>query len=381
MHIQARRFIEQALAAYGPVSGAVVEFGSRDVNGSIRDLLPTAKSYVGIDIAPGAGVDIVCDAADWQPGRAYAVVITTETFEHTRRWREIIRVAAKSLAPDGILLITCASLNRRPHSATRANQLPAEGEYYANVQPAEFQEAIDAAGLEATIQLDEAHGDLYAICRAQLPPSGRIRLIGAGMWRTGTVSLRAALGQLGLPAHHMTEVMQQPQQISDWLRIVRGAQPQWSSLLAGYAATLDWPSLAFWPELIAAYPQAIVLLSTRPAAEWWRSIEQTVLVSAPTVANARMPWDHLVVELFERYFVSRFPSRAAALKAYREHNAAVRTAVPFNRLLEWQPSDGWLPLCRALHVPMPSNPFPHLNTTADYRRHHRIETARLSREK
>ena len=62
--------------------------------------------------------------------------------------------------------------------------------------------------------------------------------------------------------------------------------------------------------------------------------------------------------------------RAAAIAAYDAHNAAVRRAVPDNRLVEWQPGDGWGPLCGALNVPEPSEPFPHVNARAQFRGSH-----------
>jgi hypothetical protein len=57
----------------------------------------------------------------------------------------------------------------------------------------------------------------------------------------------------------------------------------------------------------------------------------------------------------------------AAKAAYERHNDEVRAAVPADRLLEWRPGDGWEPICSALDVPVPAEPFPHVNTTADFR--------------
>ena len=375
MHVAARMFVKKVLAAYGPINGHVVEFGSQDVNGEVRSLFPTAKSYLGIDTCGGPGVDVIQDAAEWLPGKAYACVITTETFEHTPRWREMLEVAASALAPDGIMVVTCASGTRRPHSATLADKRPAVGEYYANVQEADFRQAAATAGLLAEVSTDTMHGDLYAVLRHKpaVAAEGGLVIVGAGMWRTATVSLKSALEELtGAHVHHMTEIMNRPDQAARWLAAVKGQSLPLQSLLRGYAMTLDWPSLAFWEELHTLHPDALVLLSSRDPEDWWRSISRTVLLSAPTRDTMQTSWDKLIIELFEQHFVGRFPSKKEAIAAYDNHNQYVRSTVPFNKLIDWTVGDGWLPLCRALNIPIPDKPFPHLNTTAHYQRNNRL---------
>lgn len=164
MHVQAEAFIKKAIADRGPFTGHVVELGSRDVNGGVRNLFPDAKSYLGIDIDPGPDIDLVIDAADWVPDKKYCCVVSTETFEHTPRWPEILLVAATAITPDGVVLITCATSPRRPHSAQIDEHPPKRGEYYGNVSPADFLQAARKAGLKPDISVDHAHGDLYAIC-------------------------------------------------------------------------------------------------------------------------------------------------------------------------------------------------------------------------
>jgi len=45
----------------------------------------------------------------------------------------------------------------------------------------------------------------------------------------------------------------------------------------------------------------------------------------------------------------------------------VRATVPPERLVDYTAGDGWEPLCKALGVPVPDAPFPHVNSTADFR--------------
>src|SRR5689334_7713375 len=99
-----------------------------------------------------------------------------------------------------------------------------------------------------------------------------LKVIGAGVGRTGTMSLKIALERLlGAPCYHMVEVFQRPAHFARWTAAARGEPIDWHALLDGFAAAVDWPASAFWPELAAANPDAIILLSTRDAQGWWKS--------------------------------------------------------------------------------------------------------------
>lgn len=100
-----------------------------------------------------------------------------------------------------------------------------------------------------------------------------LRVIGAGQARTGTTSLKLALEQLlGGPCYHMFEVFAYPAHIPVWHRAARGTLPDWQVFLDGYRAAVDLPAAAFWRELAAASPGALIVLSGRDSAEqWWDS--------------------------------------------------------------------------------------------------------------
>jgi hypothetical protein len=197
-----------------------------------------------------------------------------------------------------------------------------------------------------------------------------MRLIGAGLGRTGTASLRHALEQLtGGPCYHMSKLGDRPGEVEAWAAAARGERVDWQGLLDGYEAAVDWPAAGFWRELSEAFPDAPVLLSTRRSAEaWWASASQTVF----QVLQEEPPPDRLanramMHELLATTFTPDWRDPAAAMAGYDRHNASVRAEVQAERLVEWQPGDGWEPLCRALRVPVPDEPFPHVNTTADFR--------------
>lgn len=192
-----------------------------------------------------------------------------------------------------------------------------------------------------------------------------LRVVGAGLGRTGTSSLKVALAQLlGGPCHHMTEVFAHPEQIPLWHAAARGTMPDWHALFRGYAAAVDWPAAAFWPEISAAYPDAIVLLSTREPAAWWKSANDTIFQAIP---NSPLPaWRDMVLALMRSRFTDRLDDEAACIAAYERWYADARARIPKHRLLEWTAKDGWAPLCERLGVPIPAEPFPRVNTTEEF---------------
>jgi hypothetical protein len=192
-----------------------------------------------------------------------------------------------------------------------------------------------------------------------------LRVVGAGLGRTGTLSLKLALERLlGAPCYHMTEVFAHPEHVAAWHAAARGEPVDWEALFGGYAAAVDWPVGSFWPEVSAAFPDALILLSTRSAESWWQSASQTIFPISAKAAGT--PWHAMWMDLARNRFTTRLDDRESAIAAYERHNADVRARAPKSRLLEWTVKDGWGPLCRALGVPLPDEPFPHANSTEEF---------------
>jgi len=199
-----------------------------------------------------------------------------------------------------------------------------------------------------------------------------LRVVGAGLGRTGTHSLKLALEQLlGAPCYHMLEVFSHPEHIPVWQAAVDGEPVDWNAVMDGYVAAVDWPVAAFWRELADANPDAIVLLSTRSGADaWWKSAHDTIF----EISQREAPPDAVITAqmtmaktMLARRFTPGWTDEAAARRAYEEHNAAVRASVPASRLVDWRTGDGWEPICAALGVAVPDTPFPHVNTTDEFR--------------
>ena len=196
-----------------------------------------------------------------------------------------------------------------------------------------------------------------------------LRVVGAGLGRTGTMSLKVALERLlGAPCYHMIEVFTHPEHIPAWRSAARGEMPDWHELMSGYGAAVDWPAASFWPELSAAFPDAVVLLSVRDPQQWWQSASETIFPAS--LSEAGTEWRGMVDELFAARFTAAIQDRAAAIAAFERHNARVRRTIPRDRLLEWRPGDGWEPICAALGLPVPNEPFPHINTREEWRARH-----------
>jgi hypothetical protein len=195
-------------------------------------------------------------------------------------------------------------------------------------------------------------------------------VVGAGWGRTGTLSTKLALEQLGFgPCYHMIEVFRtHPEHRAIWRRAALGHQVDWSEIFSEYRAAVDWPACAFWRELADAYPHAKVLLTYRPADDWFASFDATISNGIPR----QHPGDDdetgamMNEVIVQRSFQNRTATREELVERYREHLAEVRGALPAERLLVWSPKDGWEPLCEFLDVPVPSEPFPRVNDRADF---------------
>jgi sulfotransferase family protein len=200
-----------------------------------------------------------------------------------------------------------------------------------------------------------------------------LKIIGAGFGRTGTASTKAALETLGFgPCYHMTELFADPTRLQGWLRATAGETVDWAEIFAGYAATVDWPGAAFWRELIEAYPEAKVLLTVRDPDRWYDSVAGTIYltrdIDTADASPALRDQLRMVNELvWQGTFDGRFEDRDHAIGVYRAHLAEVRATVPAGRLLEYDVAQGWDPLCAALGVAVPDEPFPHLNTAQSMR--------------
>jgi hypothetical protein len=195
-----------------------------------------------------------------------------------------------------------------------------------------------------------------------------LKVVGAGVGRTGTNSLKLALEHLlGGRCHHMFEVVADPTQVPLWTSAIAGGPVEWSGMPAGYDSVVDWPGAAFWPELTDANPDALVLLSVRDPESWYRSASNSIFLILDNCPPDLKPWFATMRGLLRDRFSDQLDNPTVMMDAFERHNAAVRTAIPPQRLLEWRLGEGWEPLCERLGVDVPSEPFPATNAMNDWR--------------
>jgi Sulfotransferase domain len=215
-----------------------------------------------------------------------------------------------------------------------------------------------------------------------------VKVIGAGFGRTGTWSLKAALEVLGFgPCYHMTEVFAHPGHADFWSSAWRGEPVDWEGVLGGYEATVDWPACTFYEELMERHPEAKVLLSVRDPEPWYESTRSTIyelsmLLESSPIARLIFGLISLLVfggfagsrssivndMIWQGTFDGRFEDKAYAIEVFERHNEEVKRRVPSERLLVYEVTEGWVPLCEFLGVPEPEETFPHLNDATLLRR-------------
>ena len=199
-----------------------------------------------------------------------------------------------------------------------------------------------------------------------------LKIIGAGLGRTGTLSLKLALEQLGAgPCYHMLEGAAHPEHSDLWLAADRGESIDWQRIFAGYPAAVDWPACAFWRELLASYPDARVILTLRDSAVWYASFCETILArleSLPPLASPAMRalYDLGNEIILRRTFRGSAADRRLAIDMFEAHNSSVIAAVDARRLLVYDVAQGWEPLCSFLELPLPVSAFPNVNPRDEF---------------
>ncbi|KAH8197791.1 hypothetical protein TruAng_008038 [Truncatella angustata] len=199
-------------------------------------------------------------------------------------------------------------------------------------------------------------------------------VLALGMGRTGTTSLRAALKRLGYEDtyHMMSASVENPLDCLLWQQAFAAkydgvgtcGRREWDQLLGHCQAVCDWPAIAFSEELIAAYPEAKVVLPSRDVDSWHASALSTVwwrvtdpeLKYASYVDWAASMYYPMLKKFFDVFFDGDFPNRGKS--KYQEHYDMIRNIVPKDRLLEYHVKEGWGPLCEFLDRPKPMEKFP-----------------------
>jgi len=172
-HPEQRGFFEAVAAAnHSLISGArVLEIGSYDVNGTLRDLFSEAREYTGADLKEGPGVDLVSFGHEIDhAGGSYDITLSGECFEHDPHWQDTFINMVRMTRPGGLVAFSCASLGRPEHGTARTDKADSPGtqsrglDYYRNLTAADFEE-LDLSSMFSRWQFWylPTHFDLYFV--------------------------------------------------------------------------------------------------------------------------------------------------------------------------------------------------------------------------
>jgi hypothetical protein len=210
-----------------------------------------------------------------------------------------------------------------------------------------------------------------------------IKVIGTGLGRTGTHSLKMALEQLGFgKCYHMVELLNNPAGLRHFEEAERGEDTNWDALFQGYLSAVDYPVARYYKPLLTKYPDAKVVHTTRDPEAWYESCRNTIFwASKPDAGRIlkmmiRMPFSSTIRKrlpvlkyngrLIDLEFGNDLNNKAEIIKRFKQRDEEIERTVPKERLLKFNVKEGWEPLCRFLGVAVPSTSFPKSNSTEEF---------------
>lgn len=201
-----------------------------------------------------------------------------------------------------------------------------------------------------------------------------LKVIACGFPRSGTWSLKLALDRLGFRCYHGSNILN-PSHAKLWLEAAASGKLDNRYLLdvlEGYTAIIDLPATCFYKQLMAAYPDAKVILNIRDPDKWYGSFHRTLYWARNLLLRrmfATTVWKLIEMTLFQGKFDGRFEEKSLAIGVYKEHMEEVKRCVSKEKLLVYDVKEGWGSLCDFLQVEIPQDmSFPVANDTANFQR-------------
>ena len=197
-----------------------------------------------------------------------------------------------------------------------------------------------------------------------------LKVIGLGLGRTGTYSLKTALEELELgPCHHMERVAQNMSvQLPLWNEVLNNPT-NFEAAYEDMQSAVDWPTAAFYKELYKHYPNAKFILTHRSKESWAESFGSTIYKLLAERENAPTPvqeWLNMVVKVIEKSGFTMDLDFEELAERYKVHNKAVLDLIPPEQLLVYQVKEGWEPLCKFLNLKTPITEFPRTNNREEF---------------
>lgn len=189
-HIQQKNYLDRIKNKFPQafINNKVLDIGSFDVNGNEKPWFEDCE-FIGLDIGPGKGVDVVCPANEYDaPDESFDTIISCECWEHNPFYKESIQNAVRMLKPGGYFIFTCATTGRPVHGTAtqdkidREKQVTSQGnsannwvtmpnvfredwdsEYYKNITEQDIRECIQVDEIFSSyeFEVEKDHCDLY----------------------------------------------------------------------------------------------------------------------------------------------------------------------------------------------------------------------------
>lgn len=201
-----------------------------------------------------------------------------------------------------------------------------------------------------------------------------MKVIGAGFGRTGTMSTKVALQQLGFgPCLHMIDLIAANQDLAQtFYDAYQGKPVDWTEALQGWESTVDWPGCTFYKQLMDTFPNAPVILNVRDPESWYKSMNDTIYDAAMKLEQMPEMRDRPATKMIKAVvwdgdMKGDFQNKKGSIEIFEQHNKEVKDYVPAGRLLVFDVKQGWEPLCSFLGVDVPDMPFPHANDTESFK--------------
>jgi hypothetical protein len=209
-----------------------------------------------------------------------------------------------------------------------------------------------------------------------------LKVLGVGFGRSGTMSLKQALEDLGAgPCLHMIDLIRNNDLIPPWYDAAIEGKVDFERMFDGFEATIDWPGCTYWRELIEHYPDAAVLLNYRDFDGWYKSVKNTIVAIREASmkgelkqdANRPAPppelWQVIGKLIYEVDFQGNFEDEAWMREMYEARFEEIKATVAPERLtvFKLEDNDGWQTIAPMVGAEIPDAPFPHLHDTNEFR--------------
>ena len=222
----------------------------------------------------------------------------------------------------------------------------------------------------------------------KIDPNIKIEVIGSGVGRTGTSSLKKAIEILyGHPCYHMAEVFKTGS-FNFWTRASNKEKispEEYKKELRGYVGVTDNPASMMWEELLEVYPDAKVVLAERDPESWYASVKESIMNMSPLSSywgirvimnTVNRPMGRLICATWGKWsgnygligLKDYETNKQRMIDYYLKYNEDVKKRCPSDKLLLLNLKDGWAPLCAHLNRPIPDVPFPHENDTKEMKK-------------